>query len=102
MRQPAFGDSETKANDEMLPDSAVRKKYILSQPFEKCVGSHTSMAHSDMNTEAKTIKMSSMNHTEGGWPEHVRTEMVEHKNKFIRYLFIKECTISLNIYSCSI
>ena len=43
------------------------------------------MAHSDMNTEAKTIKMSSMNHTEGGWPEHVRTEMVEHKNKFIRF-----------------
>ena len=42
------------------------------------------MAHSDMNTEAKTIKMSGMNHTEGGWPEHVRTEMVEHKNKFIR------------------
>ena len=38
MRQPAFGDSETKATDEMLPDSAVRKKYILSQPFEKCVG----------------------------------------------------------------
>ena len=45
------------------------------------------MAHSDMNTEAKTIKMSSMNHTEGGWPEHVRTEMVEHKNKFIRFHF---------------
>ena len=43
------------------------------------------MAHSDMNTEAKTIRMSGMNHTEGGWPEHVRTEMVEHKNKFIRF-----------------
>ena len=42
------------------------------------------MAHSDMNTEAKTIKTQGMNHTEGGWPEHVRTEMVEHKNKFIR------------------
>ena len=50
-----------------------------------CVpGLHTSMAHSDMNTEAKTIKTQGMNHTEGGWPEHVRTEMVEHKNKFIR------------------
>ena len=45
------------------------------------------MAHSDMNTEAKTIKMSGMNHTEGGWPEHVRTEMIEHKNKFIRFIF---------------
>ena len=42
------------------------------------------MAHSDMNTEAKTIKVSNMNHVEGGWPEHVRTEMIEHKNKFIR------------------
>ena len=102
----------------MLPDTAVRRKYILSQPFEKCEGCfmfdyihspiplfgtgwnwggvvscfisvpgfHTSMAHSDMNTEAKTIKMSGMNHTEGGWPEHVRTEMIEHKNKFIRFI----------------
>lgn len=47
------------------------------------------MAHSDMNTEAKTIKMSGMNHTEGGWPEHVRTEMIEHKNKFIRFINFK-------------
>ena len=47
------------------------------------------MAHSDMNTDAKTIKMSGMNHTEGGWPEHVRTEMVEHKNKFIRFSNIR-------------
>ena len=38
MRQPNFSDSETKAEDEMLPDTAVRRKYILSQPFEKCVG----------------------------------------------------------------
>ena len=48
------------------------------------------MAHSDMNTDAKTIKMSGMNHTEGGWPEHVRTEMVEHKNKFIRFSNIRK------------
>ena len=37
-----------------------------------------------MNTDAKKIVQASMNHTEGGWPEHVRTELVEHKNKFIR------------------
>ena len=84
MRQTMFSDSETKVADEMMPDFAVRRKYILSQPFEKAVGNHTSMAHSDMNTEAKTIKVSNMNHVEGGWPEHVRTEMIEHKNKFIR------------------
>ena len=68
----------------MMPDFGVRRKYILSQPFQKSVGNHTAMAHSDMNTEAKTIKVSNMNHVEGGWPEHVRTEMIEHKNKFIR------------------
>ena len=26
----------------------------------------------------------SMNHMEGGWPKDVKTEMIEHKNKFIR------------------
>ena len=26
----------------------------------------------------------SMNHVEGGWPKDVKTEMIEHKNKFIR------------------
>ena len=25
-----------------------------------------------------------MNHVEGGWPKDVKTEMIEHKNKFIR------------------
>ena len=83
-RHTNFTDSETKAEDEMMPDFGVRRKYILSQPFQKSVGNHTAMAHSDMNTEAKTIKVSNMNHVEGGWPEHVRTEMIEHKNKFIR------------------
>ena len=91
MRKPQFGDSETRADDEMLPDIGVRKKYILTQPFEKCEGSHTAMAHSDMNTEAKTMKNSSMNHSEGGWPEHVRTEMIEHKNKFIRLMLNLNC-----------
>ena len=42
------------------------------------------MAHSDMNTEAKTIKMSGMNHTEGGWPREVRTDNAEHRIKYIR------------------
>ena len=26
----------------------------------------------------------SMNHVEGGWPKDVKTELIEHKNKFIR------------------
>ena len=28
--------------------------------------------------------MYSMNHVEGGWPKDVKTELIEHKNKFIR------------------
>ena len=54
MRQPRFSDSETKVKgeimtwmhlksnfkveDEMMPDVNVRRKYIQTQPFEKCVG----------------------------------------------------------------
>ena len=30
------------------------------------------------------MEESSINHMEGGWPEHVKPEMIEHRNKFIR------------------
>ena len=84
IRKAKFQDSETKVQDEMLPCPKTRKKYIPSQPFHKSQGTHTPMSHSDANTTAKKIVGTSMNHMEGGWPEHVKTEMIEHKNKFIR------------------
>ena len=84
LRKAEFKDGETKAQDEMLPCPTTRNKYIPLQPFHKSQGSHTPMSHSAVNTEAKQIVGTSMNHKEGGWPEHVKTEMIEHKNKFIR------------------
>jgi hypothetical protein len=30
------------------------------------------------------MEESSVNHVEGGWPEHVKPELIEHRNKFIR------------------
>lgn len=30
------------------------------------------------------MEVSSVNHVEGGWPEHVKPELIEHRNKFIR------------------
>ena len=84
IRKAKFQDGETKAQDEMLPCLTTRNKYIPLQPFHKSQGSHTPMSHSAVNTEAKKIVETSMNHKEGGWPEHVKTDMIEHKNKFIR------------------
>ena len=84
MRKAEFQDGETKVHDEMLPCPKTRKKYIPSQPFHKSDGHHIPMSHSDMNTEAKTIVATSMNHTEGGWPEHVKPDQIEQANKFIR------------------
>ena len=84
IRQADFEDGETKSNDEMLPCLKTRRKYIPAQPFHKSNGNHTSMSHSDLNTEAKELSCTSMNHKEGGWPEHIRAELSEHTNKFIR------------------
>ena len=84
MRKAEFQDRESKVDEEMLPCPKTRKKYIPLQPFHKSQGSHTPMSHSDMNTTAKIVKGTSMNHMEGGWPEHVKTDLIEHKNKFIR------------------
>ena len=84
IRPAEFQDGETKSQDEMLPCPKTRKKYIPAQPFHKTNGSHTRMSHSELNTDAKEMSSTSMNHTEGGWPEHVKSELSEHKNKFIR------------------
>ena len=84
IREIDFQDGETKSCDELLPCPKTRRKYIPAQPFHKTNGNHISMSHSDLNTEAKELSCTSMNHREGGWPEHIKAELSEHTNKFIR------------------
>ena len=83
-RRADFQDTSTETRDEMMPDPETRRKYIICQPFHQASGNHTPMAHSDMNTTTTKMEESSINHVEGGWPEHVKPELIEHRNKFIR------------------
>ena len=84
VRQAEFQDSETLGLEEIHPCHETRKNFIPSQPFHKIQGSHVQKAHSDMNTETTVVSNTSMNHTEGGWPEHVKAELSDQRSKFIR------------------
>jgi hypothetical protein len=83
-RNTHFQDNEAKVCEEILPCLEMRKKFMKKQPYDKSVGSHTPISHSDMNTSNKQTTVSGMNHVEGGWPEHVKPDILEHRNKFIR------------------
>ena len=77
-------DSGIQAKEDILPCQNERKNFIMKEPIHKSVGFHVSVSHSDMNTSNKETAETGMNHVEGGWPEHVKTEIAEHRNKFIR------------------
>ena len=80
-----FQDAEDQSCQDILPCPELRKMFIMQQPYHKNVGSGTPMSHSDMNTTNKETTETGMNHQEGGWPEHVRKELAEHRSKFIRH-----------------
>ena len=83
-RKKNLTDEETKVEVDIQPDRQLAKKYIIERPYQKKVGKHTSYSHSECNTDEKEMTSSHMKHTEGGWPKDVKTELLEHKNKFIR------------------
>ena len=83
-RKPQFDDNKEPLYEKILPCTERQKMFIIKQPMNKSVGSHIALSHSDMNTCNKETTETSMNHVEGGWPEHVRLDIIEHRNKFIR------------------
>ena len=83
-RKKVLTDENTKVEVDIPPDQQIAKKYMIERPFQKKEGKHTSYSHSECNTDEKEMTSSHMKHTEGGWPKDVKTELLEHKNKFIR------------------
>ena len=83
-RKKLLTDEETKVGVDIEPDKNIAMKYIIERPFHKKIGKHTGYSHSECNTDEKEMTNNQMKHTEGGWPKDVKTELLEHKNKFIR------------------
>ena len=83
-RKLLFQDNATKICEEFLPNHETRKRFMTKQPYDKTGGTHIFMSHSDMNTANKQTTETGMSHVEGGWPEHINYQIVEHRNNFIR------------------